>query len=68
MKTLGPPNTKIDTTPFFIASYGEGDFLISLIWINDSAHEQQMKDLLKNAIPLLTMTRVKRRFVDKDRT
>ncbi len=35
---------------FFEAKYGEGDFLVSLIFLDSSAHNQQAKDTLKNAI------------------
>jgi hypothetical protein len=61
------PTSKIDTSPLFIVRYGEGDFLISLIWINDSTHTPEMKELIKIGISTSILTRIVERFVDKDR-
>jgi hypothetical protein len=40
----------VHLTGFFIANYGEGDFLFSLAWLHDGNHTQQDKDVIRNAI------------------
>ena len=46
-----------DTSSFFGVKYGEGDFIISLAFLNHERHDQQAKDTIMNAI--LTVTRNK---------
>jgi len=45
---MGDNVTKV--APLFFAKYGEGDVLVSLIWISDSAHTQTEKDAIRDAI------------------
>jgi len=47
-----------DMTPIFFVKYGEGDFLISLVWINDSDHDQTRKDIIKKTICKLTVDKL----------
>jgi hypothetical protein len=61
-----PDGTMQNTSPLFFARYGEGDFLISLIWINDTTHNEAMKNSLKTAISRLAVERVKTRFMVED--
>ena len=42
-----------DMSALIFVKYGEGDFLFSLIWINDPAHSQQAKDSIRDAISKL---------------
>jgi len=48
-------------TPLFFASYGNGDLLISLVWINDEYHDDSNKRALKYAISKLMLTKLNER-------
>jgi len=52
-----------DMSALFFVKYGEGDFLISLIWINDPTHTQQAKNSLRDAISKLLIGKLASRAI-----
>jgi hypothetical protein len=49
-------------TPLFYARYGEGDFLISLFWINGQPHGQTEKVAMRDAICKVLVDKLKERI------
>jgi len=47
-----------DMVPIFTVQYGEGDFLISLVWITDEAHDEDARRAIKNAICRATVDKI----------
>ena len=45
-------------SPLVFVKYGSGDFLLSLPWINDEAHDLSNKRAIKTAVCLLTLKRL----------
>jgi len=50
------------TSSFFSAKYGEGDFIISLVFFNYEGHNQQAKDTIMNAILTTTRNKILRKI------
>lgn len=59
--------SSIDVSPLFSVRYGEGDFLISLIWINDKQHTNEAKDLVRDAVAAHTIAMIDLRFAKRSR-
>jgi len=53
-KSISTNLGSIETSALFTVKYAEGDFLFSLIWINDKSHIQEAKNAIKNAIVKIT--------------
>ncbi len=51
--------TQGQVTPLFFAKYGEGDFLISLFFINDTVHSPGQRESICDAISKLAIERLK---------
>ena len=49
---------KVHTSALFTVRYGEGDFIISLIWISDKPHDKEAKKAIKNTITRITIDKI----------
>jgi hypothetical protein len=47
-----------DTSSFFSVKCGEGDFVISLIFLSHEKHDQQARDTIMNAILPVTGNKI----------
>jgi hypothetical protein len=52
----------VHVTAFFIAKYGAGDFIFSLIFLHDGKHSQQERDIIKKAIVQSTVVHLKEKI------
>jgi len=53
--------TPVDTAPIFTVHYGDGDFLISLVFINDQSHDNAAREDMKQSICKLTIQKIAKR-------
>ena len=62
-KQLYADGNTYDFSSLIFVKFGEGDFLFSLIWINTRYHNQQAKEVIRDAICKLTMDKLVSKIV-----
>jgi hypothetical protein len=64
LETCIPTNMVANTevSAFFTVKYGEGDFIISLIFMTHARHSQEAKNTIKNAILKVTNEKITKKM------